>query len=319
MRLVALESYVLTEGDLDWSAVEALVPDIAYYGRTPAAEVAARIGDAAYVIVNKCAIDAAVLAACPQLKWVGVLTTGTDKIDLAACRAQGVSVAHVPAYSTYSVAQLTFALLLTLCQCPARHDVAVQAGHWQVGVPAQYGILPQVELCGKTFGIWGYGDIGKQVARIAAAFGMRVLVCTRTVRPEYATDGVEFVDFDTLLAQSDVLSLHCPATPETAGMIGEAAIAKMKAGSILLNTARGALVDEAAVAAACKNGKLRFYAADVQCTEPAVPECPLLGVENILLTPHIGWATAESLVKLMAITTQNLRTFLDGCGENVLT
>lgn len=317
MKLVVLESYVLVDGDLNWDGVRALVPDITYYPRTAPSDIAPRIGDADFVIVNKCAIDEKVLAACTHLKWVGVLATGTDKIDLAACAAHGVAIAHVPGYSTYSVAQLAFALLLNICQCPERSNKVVQDGYWQVGVPAQYNLLPQVELCGKTFGVFGYGDIGKQAARIAAAFGMKVLVCTRTIRPEYASHGVAFVDFDTLLRQSDVLSLHCPVTPDTAGIIDAAALAKMKGGSILLNTARGALVDEIAVAAACKNGKLRFYVADVLAVEPVVKDCPLLGVENILLTPHIGWATAESLAKLMQITTRNLESFMQGSGENL--
>ncbi len=318
MKLVVLESYVLNDGDLNWAGVQALVPDVCYYPRTAPEDIIPRIGDADFVIVNKCIIDESVLCACPNLKWVGVLATGTDRIDTDACRAHGVAVAHVPGYSTYSVAQLAFAMLLTLCQCPERHHKVVQDGHWQVGVPASYQILPQVELCGKVFGVLGYGDIGKQAARIAAAFGMRVLVHTRTVRPEYAADAVEFVDFETLLAQSDVLSLHCPATSDTTGMMSAATLAAMKDGCILLNTARGALVDEAAVAAACQSGKLRFYAADVLAVEPATRENPLLGVENVLLTPHVGWATAESLEKLMVITAQNLNSFLQGKPEHVV-
>ncbi len=318
MKLVVLESYVIADGDLDWSGVQALVPDIAYYGRTPREEIAARIGDAEFVILNKCIMDEAVLAACPNLKWVGVLATGTDNVDLAACRAHGVAVAHVPGYSTYSVAQMTFSLLLCVCQCCERQGKVVQDGHWQVGVPAGYGLLPLTELYGKTFGIYGYGDIGKQAARIAKAFGMRVLVYTRTVRPEYAADGVAFVGVDALLAQSDVLSLHCPATPETKGIIGAEALGKIKRGCILLNTARGALIDEAAVRAACLDGTLRFYAADVLTKEPVTTDNPLLGVENILITPHIAWATAEALANLMAIVTQNLNSFMNGAGENVL-
>ena len=188
------------------------------------------------------------LSRCPNLKWVGIIATGTDNLDLAACRRHGVSVANVPAYSTYSVAQMAFSLLLAICQCPERQDRAVRDGYWQLEVPASYGILPQVELYGKTFGICGYGNIGRQTARLAQAFGMRVLVWTRTVRPAYANDGVTFVDLDTLLAESDIVSLHCPATPATRGLINADALAKMKPGAILLNTARGALVEEAAVA-----------------------------------------------------------------------
>lgn len=170
----------------------------------------------------------------------------------------------------------------------------------------------------KTFGIYGYGSIGRQTARIAKAFGMEVLVCTRTVRPEYEADGVEFVDLDTLLARSDVLSLHCPATPATRGLINAATLAKAKPGMILLNTARGALVDEQAVADALKNGKLGFYGADAFGTEPLPQASPLRGLPNALLTPHIAWATNEALQRLMDITANNLRTWLDGTGENIV-
>ena len=318
MKAVILESYVMQEGDLDWSGVKALVPNTVSYVRTPYQEIAPRIGDAEIVLLNKCRMDEAVLQQCPNLKWVGIIATGTDNIDLEACRRHGVAVANVPGYSTYSVAQMTFSLLLDICQCAERYNQSMKAGYWQLGIPAQYGLLPQVELQGKTFGIYGYGSIGRQTARIASAFGMQVLVCTRTVRPEYAADGVEFVDFDTLLARSDVLSLHCPATPATRGLISAEALAKAKPGMILLNTARGALVDEAAVAAALQSGQLAFYGADAFCTEPLPEESPLRGLPNALLTPHIAWTTREALQRLMDITTRNLSTWLDGHGEHIV-
>ena len=298
MKAVILESYVMEDGDLDWSGVKALVPDTTSYVRTDYADIAPRIGDAELVLINKCRIDEAVLAQCPNLKWVGIIATGTDNIDLEACRRHGVAVANVPGYSTYSVAQMTFSL--------------------QLGIPAEYGLLPQVELLGKTFGIYGYGSIGRQTARIAKAFGMEVLVCTRTVRPEYAADGVEFVDFDTLLARSDVLSLHCPATPATRGLISREALAKMKPGAILLNTARGALVDEEAVADVLESGKLAFYGADAFATEPLPPQSRLRSLPGAVLTPHIAWTTKEALQRLMDITTGNLRSFLAGKGENIV-
>ena len=207
---------------------------------------------------------------------------------------------------------------MAVCQCAERQNRAVQDGHWQLNVPAEYRILPQVELFGKTFGIFGYGSIGRQAGRIAKAFGMRVLACTRTVRPEYAADGVEFVDFDTLLKESDVLSLHTPATPATRGVISAAALEKIKPGCILVNTARGALVDEAAVAETLKNGRLGFYAADAFAVEPLPADSPLRGLPNALLTPHIAWTTKEAPQKLMDITTQNLRSFLAGAGENIV-
>lgn len=318
MKAVILESYVMQEGDLDWSGVYALVPDTTAYVRTDYDQIAQRIGDADFVLLNKCRMDEAILSQCPNLKWVGIIATGTDNLDLEACRRHGVQVANVPGYSTYSVAQMTFSLLLAVCQCAERQNRAVQEGHWQLNVPAEYRILPQVELFGKTFGIFGYGSIGRQAGRIAKAFGMRVLACTRTVRPEYAADGVEFVDFDTLLKESDVLSLHTPATPATRGVISAAALEKIKPGCILVNTARGALVDEAAVAEALKNGRLGFYAADAFAVEPLPADSPLRGLPNALLTPHIAWTTKEALQKLMDITTQNLRSFLAGAGENIV-
>lgn len=318
MKAVILESYVMQEGDLDWSGVYALVPDTTAYVRTSYDQIAQRIGDADFVLLNKCRMDEGILSQCPNLKWVGIIATGTDNLDLEACRRHGVQVANVPGYSTYSVAQMTFSLLLAVCQCAERQNRAVQEGYWQLNVPAEYRILPQVELFGKTFGIFGYGSIGRQAGRIAKAFGMRVLACTRTVRPEYAADGVEFVDFDTLLKESDVLSLHTPATPETRGVISAAALEKIKPGCILVNTARGALVDETAVAEALKNGRLGFYAADAFAVEPLPADSPLRGLPNVLLTPHIAWTTKEALQKLMDITTQNLRSFLAGAGENVV-
>ena len=226
MKAVILEDYAIQQGDLDWSGVEALVPDITRYGRTAPEEVVPRIGDAEIVFLNKCRIDEIVLARCPKLRWVGIIATGTDNLDLQACRRHGVAVANVPGYSTHSVAQMTFSLLLAICQCADRYHRLVQDGQWRTEEPAAYGLLPQVELLGKTFGFYGYGSIGRQTARIAKAFGMEVLVCTRTVRPEYEADGVEFVDLDTLLARSDVLSLHCPATPATRGLINAATLAK---------------------------------------------------------------------------------------------
>lgn len=318
MKAVILESYVMEEGDLDWSGVKALVPDTTSYVRTDYADIAPHIGDAELVLINKCRIDEAVLAQCPSLKWVGIIATGTDNIDLEACRRHGVAVANVPGYSTYSVAQMTFSLLLAICQCAERYNRAVKQGCWQLDVPEEIGLLPQMELYGKTFGVYGYGSIGRQSARIAKAFGMRVLVCTRTVRPEYAADGVEFVDLDTLLRQSDVLSLHCPATPQTRGLISAEALQKMKRGAILLNTARGALVEEAAVTEALHTGQLGFYGADAFATEPLPADSPLRREPHALLTPHIAWTTKEALQNLMDITTQNLRSFLDGNGEHIV-
>ena len=255
MKAAILESYVMEEGDLDWSGVKALVPDTTSYVRTAYEEIAPRIGDADIVLLNKCRIDEEILQQCPNLKWVGIIATGTDNLDLEACRRHGVAVANVPGYSTYSVAQMTFSLLLAICQCAQRYDRAVKAGYWQLGIPAEYGLLPQVSCWARPLASTATAASAAKPPALQRPFGMEVLVCTRTVRPEYAADGVEFVDFDTLLARSDVLSLHCPATPATRGLINAGALAKAKPGMILLNTARGALVDEEAVADALQSGR----------------------------------------------------------------
>ena len=318
MKLVILESYVMEPGDLDWSGLRALVPDVTEYVRTPYDQIAQRIGDAELVVLNKCRMDEEILSRCPNLRWVGIIATGTDNLDLEACRRHGVSVANVPAYSTYSVAQMAFSLLLAICQCPERQDKALRDGYWQLEIPAGYGILPQVELYGKTFGVCGYGNIGRQTARLARAFGMEVLVWTRTVRPEYAQDGVTFVDLDTLLAKSDIVSLHCPATPATRGLVNGEALAKMKPGAILLNTARGALVDEVAVAQALTSGHLGYYAADAFAVEPLPADSLLRTAPRTLFTPHVAWATGGALKRLMEITARNLETFLAGAGENIV-
>ena len=318
MKLVILENCALDTGDLDWSAVHALVPDTTEYPNTRYEEIAPRIGDAELVLLNKCRLDQAVLDQCPNLRWVGILATGTDNVDLEACRKRGIPVANVPGYSTYSVAQMVFSLLLGICQCTERYAKVLRDGRWRQEVPASYQIWPQVELYGKTFGIYGYGSIGRQAGRIAAAFGMKVLACTRTVRPEYAADGVEFVDLDTLLARSDVLSLHCPATPATTGLIRAETLQKMKPGAILINTARGALVKEADVAAALRTGQLGFYGADAFAAEPLPADSPLREAPHTLLTPHVAWATREALKNLTDITAENLRTFLEGHGDHIV-
>lgn len=318
MKAVILEDCALNAGDLDWSAVRALVPDTTEYQNTRYEEIVPRIRDAELVLLNKCRLDEAVLKQCPKLRWVGILATGTDNVDLEACRRRGIPVANVPGYSTYSVAQMVFSLLLGICQCTERYNRVLKDGLWRQDVPAGYGLLPQVELYGKTFGVYGYGSIGRQTARIAQAFGMKVLVCTRTIRPEYAADGVEFVDLDDLLARSDVLSLHCPATPATTGLICNETLQKMKPGAILINTARGALVKEADVAAALHSGQLGFYGADAFATEPLPADSPLRAEPHTLLTPHVAWATREALKNLTDITAENLRTFLEGHGDHIV-
>ena len=313
MKAVILESYVMEPGDLDWSGVKALVPDTVSYVRTAYEEIAPRIGDADLVLLNKCRIDESILAQCPNLKWVGIIATGTDNLDLEACRRHGVAVANVPGYSTYSVAQMTFSLLLAICQCAERYDRAMKAGHWQLDIPAEYGLLPQMELLDKTFGVYGYGSIGRQTARIARAFGMKVLVHTRTERPGCP---FPYVDAHTLLSSADYLSLNAPLNAQTAQFINEESIREMKDGAVLINTARGGLVDEEALAAALRRGKLRAAGLDVLQSEPMASDCPLLGLPNCHITPHVAWAPGETRKRLLQIVLENLKAFSEGNPRN---
>lgn len=318
MKLVILDSYALREGDLDWSPLAPLVDTVVSYPRTAYADIIPRLRGADLAITNKARIDDAVLAACPRLRWVGVTATGTDVLDIEACRRHGVAVANVPSYSTHSVAQLTFALLLESLQHTSAHAAAVRSGYWQVDLPAGRAIPPAAELFGKTLGIVGYGEIGREVARIAAAFGMQVLVHTRTVRPEYAAHPVEFLPLEALLSRSDIVSLHCPATPATKGIINARTLALMRPGSVLVNTARGALVDEPALLAALETGRPAFFAADVAAAEPLPAQSPLRSHPRVLLTPHVAWTTAEALARLSATVCQNLSSFLQGRAQNIV-
>lgn len=317
-QIVLLDDYAIEEGDLDWSPLAELGA-VTRYGRTAYGEIVPRIGTAEYVIANRARIDDAVLDACPALRWVGLTATGTDSLDVAACARHGVAVANVPAYSTASVAQMTFALLLELCQCPGRCDEAVRRGYWQKGSPAAWGLFPQRELAGKSLGVVGYGDIGRRVAAIARGFGLKVLVHTRTVRPDYAGDGVSFVSLEELLRRSDVITLHCPATAETAGLLDAAALAQCRRGVLVVNTARGALVDEAAMAAALESGQVGGFAADVLAKEPPVPaDNPLFCAPNTVLTPHLAWATPEALGRLAREVCRNLAAFMAGTPRNIV-
>lgn len=318
MKIVVLDSYCVRPGDLDWTELYDLADVVEEYPRTGYELLADHLRDADFAVSNKCRIDDAVLDACPRLRWVGLTATGTDSLDLEACRRHGVAVANVPGYSTNSVAQHAFALLLEVANGTAARAASLRDGYWQTGLPDSYGIRPHFELAGRTFGVVGYGAIGRTAARIAHGFGMRVIAYTRHVKPEYAADGVEFVPFEQLLEDSDVVSLHCPATAETRGMINETALAAMKPGAILLNTARGALVDEAAVCTALKSGHLDFYASDVAVHEPVRPQDGLLHCPNVLLTPHVAWATEEALARLSAEVCANLQAFLRGERRNLV-
>ena len=310
-KLVVLDGYTCAHGDLDWKLFEAF-GDLTVYDRTATEQVVERIGDASIVLTNKVPVTEATLAACPSVRYIGVLATGYNVVDLDAARARGIPVCNVPAYSTDAVAQHVFALLLELVSHVAAHDRAVREGRWISSPDFCFWDMPMTELAGKTMGIIGYGQIGQAVARIAQAFGMRVLACASRER-----EGL--VPLERVLAESDVISLHCPLTASNKGLICRDTIAKMKDGVILLNTARGPLVAERDLREAVLSGKVRAAAVDVVGTEPMRADCPLLGVEGILITPHIAWAPRETRARLMGIAAENIRRFLAGQPVNDVT
>ena len=311
MKIVVLDGYAANPGDLSWAALEAL-GDLTVYDRTAPEEVVARIGDAELALTNKTELGRAQLAAAPRLKYVGVLATGYNVVDVAAARELGITVTNVPAYSTDSVAQLTIALLLEICHHAGEHNRAVQAGRWTNSPDYCFWDTPLIELAGKTMGVIGYGRIGRRVAELARCLGMKVVAWTRTPRDP------ECVSLDELLRVSDVISLHCPLFPETRGLINRETIAKMKDGAILLNTSRGPLIDDRALSEALKSGKLYAAGADVAAVEPIAADNPLLGLPNMILTPHIAWATLEARTRLLDIAAKNAQAFLWGEPVNVV-
>ena len=315
MKIVILDAYAANPGDLSWDEFAAL-GELTVYDRTAQEDAAARIGDAEVVFINKVRLTDEIFAACPNLKLVSILATGYNIVDLAAARRRGITVCNVPGYSTRAVVQMTFALLLEICQQVGLHSGAVHTGRWQTCPDFCFWDRPLIELDGKTMGIVGYGAIGSAVGTVAQALGMKLLVTARHEKP--VPEGARFVSPPELLAQSDVVSLHCPQTAENARMIDAGALAQMKDGAILLNTARGGLLDEQAVADALRSGKLLAAGMDVGSAEPIRADNPLLTAPNCFLTPHIAWAPLETRRRLQAISAENLRAFLAGKPQNVV-
>ncbi len=313
MKIVILDGFASNPGDLSWQELENY-GTLTVYERTKPEEVAGRIEGAEIVLLNKTPMRAETIENAKALRMIGVLATGYNIVDVAAAKKKGVAVCNVPGYSTRAVAQMTFALLLECTQRVGLHNAAVHAGQWQHSPDFCFWNAPLTELEGKTIGIIGYGAIGSAVAKVAEAFGMRVIFTARTPR-----DDKNYVNLDTLLRTSDVISLHCPQTAENLHMIDSEAIAKMKPGVIVINTARGGLVEEAAVAAALESGKMAYYAADVVSKEPISADNPLLTAKNCILTPHIAWAPRETRERLHHITAENIRLFLLGTPQNELT
>lgn len=308
-QLVILDGIVANPGDLSWAPLYEMC-DVTLYDRTAPEDVIARIGNAEMILLNKVVITADIMDACPKMKYIGILATGYNVVDIAAAKARGIVVTNVPAYSTPTVAQFTFALLLEICHRIGHHSDAVHAGKWCACPDFSFWDFPLMELQGKTMGIVGYGSIGKAVAQLARAFGMEVLAYSRHGAEEYHTD------LDDLYARSDVVTLHCPLTSENAGMMNAETIVKMKDGAILINTARGGLINERDLADALKSGKLYAAASDVMGHEPLNADCPLLGLDNMIITPHIAWAAREARQRLLDMVENNVRQYLAGSPIN---
>lgn len=317
MKIVILDGRALNPGDLSYDCIRQF-GEVTLYQRTETeAETIERIGDSEIVLVNKVPITEAVLAACPGIRLICVQATGYNIVDCDACARRGIPVTNVPAYGTAAVAQFTMALILELCHRIGLHDESVHRGDWVKSDNFCYWLTPQTELAGKTLGILGFGRIGREVGKLAKAFGMQVIACNRSQCEEGRQIG-EYVDMDTLLARSDILSLHCPQTPGTEKIINARSLARMKDGAMLINTARGGLLDENAVAEALRSGKLRGAAVDVVSKEPMAPDNPLLSAPGCIITPHIAWAPVESRQRLLDCVVENIRCFLNGTPQNVV-
>ena len=316
MKIVVLDGYAANPGDVSWEAMQSL-GELTVYDRTAPDEVLERAAEADAVLTNKVVITAAMMAQLPALKYIGVLATGYNVVDVKAACEQGIIVTNIPAYSTDSVAQLTFAHILNITHRVGHYAIQNRQGRWSSNPDFVYWDTPLIELSGKTMGIVGLGSIGMKVATIARQFGMDVFALTSKNSSDLP-QGLQKTTLDGLLAISDVLSLHCPLTDDTYHLIDAKALSKMKPGAILINTGRGPLVDEEAVAKALDSGQLMAYGADVMSVEPPQPSNPLLRCPNAYLTPHIAWATFEARQRLMQIAVDNLQCFIDGQPQNVV-
>ena len=308
-KIIILDGFVANPGDLSWEPL-AQLGELTVHEYTAPQDVVARIGDAPIILTNKTVISAETMASCPNLRYIGVLATGYNVVDVAEAKKRGIIVTNVPAYSTPTVAQFTMALLLEICLHVGHHSRVVHEGKWSACRDFAFWDYPLMELQGKTIGIVGYGSIGKEVAKVAQAFGMKVLAYSRHGAEDFHTE------LDELYAQADIVSLHCPLTAENTGMINKGTIAKMKDGVIILNTARGGLINEADLREALLSGKVYAAASDVTCREPINADSPLLGLPNMIITPHIAWAATEARQRLLGVAIDNVRQYLAGNVQN---
>lgn len=316
MKIVELDGYAANPGDLSWKPLEAL-GDLTIYPRSKAEEIVERAKDADAILTNKCNITAEIIEQLPKLKYIGELATGYNNIDVEAARKRGIIVTNIPAYSTDSVVQMTFAHILNITNRVEHYAEENRNYRWSYNQDFCFWDTPLVELSGKTLGVVGLGNIGMRVARLARGFGMDVFALTSKGAVDLP-DGIQKTTLDGLLGASDVITLHCPLAKDNYHLFNAETLAKMKPGSILINTARGALVDEAAVAAALHNGSLGAYGADVMEQEPPREDNPLLKEPNAYLTPHVAWATKEARTRLMDICVANVKAFIDGQPINTI-
>lgn len=315
MKIVILDGYTLNPGDLDWTPLKALGKCV-IYERTAVDQIVERAHGADIVLTNKTVLSAETLEQLSTVKYIGVLATGVNVVDLPAAEDRGIIVTNVPGYSTDSVAQMVFALLLEMTQHVGLHNSLVQQGDWADCDDFSFTARPLVELAGKTMGVVGFGQIGRRVVQIAEAFGMKVLVHTAHPEKYQAETPREFVDIDQLFSVADVISLNCPLTETTEDLVNTARLARVKEGALLINTGRGQLIDEEAVAEALEDGYLGGYATDVLSNEPPTEENPLLAAPNCYMTPHIAWATVEARQRLLQIVVENIAAFQNGTPQN---
>ena len=316
MRIVILDGYTANPGDLSWKELEE-VGQVTVYDRTSPSETVQRAVDADIVLTNKVVLDREKIAQLPHLKYIGVLATGYNVVDIEAANERGIIVTNVPAYSTESVAQMVFAHLLTVTDRTEHYAIQNRNGRWSDNPDFCYWDFPLMELAGKTFGIVGLGNIGRRVAEIALAFGMKVKAMTSKSQDQLPA-GIEKAELQELLAASDVLSLHCPLTDKTHHLINTDTLRQMKPTVILINTGRGPLIDDQAVACALQEGRLCAFCADVLTTEPPSSDNPLLSQPNAFITPHIAWASTEARSRLIQIATANVRAFINRTPQNVI-
>ncbi len=317
MKAVVLDGYTLNPGDLLWNELHDIV-ELTVYDRTDSCDILSRIGDAEIIITNKTIISSDIIEKAPNIKYIGVLATGYNVVDIEAAKKRSIPVTNVPQYSTASVAQLVFALILEICHHVGNHSRAVINGQWTKAKDFCFWNYPLIELSGKTLGIIGFGNIGQNVSKIALSFGMNVLVHNRTIKKDFENENLKFVSLETLYQNADIISLHIPLTDETKNIINKQSLRKMKDGVIIINTSRGGLIVENDLYEALETEKVYAAAVDVVTEEPIREDNPLLKAKNVFITPHIAWAPKEARIRLMNTAIMNINAFLNKKYTNVV-